>query len=178
MAEKKRGANILITGTPGTGKTTLGAELAKRSGLNYVNVGDLAKEEQLYEGFDEEYHCPVLDEDRVIDELEDRMSQGGNIVDYHGCEFFPERWFDIVFVLRTDNSILYKRLEQRGYEGRKLRENVECEIFQTILEEAQESYRKEIVHELASNTPDDMESNLTQILKWIELHNSGSSVVH
>jgi len=41
------------------------------------------------------------------------MSKGGNIVDYHSCEFFPERWFDVVFVLRTDNSILYKRLQQR-----------------------------------------------------------------
>jgi len=41
------------------------------------------------------------------------MSKGGNIVDYHGCEFFPERWFDVVFVLRTDNSVLYKRLQQR-----------------------------------------------------------------
>ena len=50
---------------------------------------------------------------QVIDELEDKMGQGGNIVDYHGCEFFPERWFDIVFVLRTDNTILYNRLENR-----------------------------------------------------------------
>lgn len=49
----------------------------------------------------------------MIDELEDKMGQGGNIVDYHGCEFFPERWFDIVFVLRTDNTILYDRLENR-----------------------------------------------------------------
>jgi len=51
---------------------------------------------------------------QVIDELEERMSKGGNIVDYHSCEFFPERWFDIVFVLRTDNTILYKRLQQRS----------------------------------------------------------------
>jgi len=34
-------------------------------------------------------------------------------VDYHGCDFFPERWFDIVFVLRPNNTILYERLEQR-----------------------------------------------------------------
>lgn len=64
-----------------------------------------------------------------------------------------------------------------GYEGRKLRENVECEIFQTILEEARDSYRAEIVHELASNTPDDMESNISQILKWIELYSSDDSSV-
>ena len=50
---------------------------------------------------------------QVIDELEEAMGEGGNIVDYHGCDFFPERWFDIVFVLRTDNTVLYERLEQR-----------------------------------------------------------------
>ena len=50
---------------------------------------------------------------QVVDELEDQMCEGGNIVDYHGCEFFPERWFDIVFVLRTNNTALYERLEQR-----------------------------------------------------------------
>jgi adenylate kinase len=41
------------------------------------------------------------------------MAPGGKIVDYHGCDFFPERWFDIVFVLQTDNSHLYDRLIQR-----------------------------------------------------------------
>ena len=45
--------------------------------------------------------------------MEDKISEGGVIVDYHGCEFFPERWFDIVFVLRTNNTILYDRLEKR-----------------------------------------------------------------
>ena len=55
---------------------------------------------------------------QVLDELEDQLSAGGNIVDYHSCEFFPERWFDIVFVLRTDNTILYERLEKKWVEYR------------------------------------------------------------
>ncbi|XP_063309792.1 adenylate kinase isoenzyme 6 [Pelobates fuscus] len=159
--------NILLTGTPGVGKTTLGKELALRSGLSYVNIGDLAKEGNLYEGYDEEYDCPILDEDRVIDELEDQMSEGGVILDYHGCDFFPERWFQIVFVLRTDNSLLYERLESRGYKEKKLQDNVQCEIFQTIYEEAVESYRAEIVHQLPSNSPEDLEQNLDQITQWI-----------
>jgi adenylate kinase len=50
---------------------------------------------------------------QVIDELEDQMSAGGNIVDYHGCEFFPERWFDLVVVLQTDTAVLYERLSNR-----------------------------------------------------------------
>nr|XP_060491618.1 adenylate kinase isoenzyme 6 isoform X4 [Panthera onca] len=103
----------VFRGTPGVGKTTLGKELASRSGLKYINVGDLAREGQLYDGYDEEYDCPILDEDRVVDELENQVSEGGVIVDYHGCDFFPERWFHIVFVLRADNSVLYKRLETR-----------------------------------------------------------------
>ena len=56
----------------------------------------------------------------------------------------------------------------RGYTGKKLEDNVQCEIFQTILEEAQGSYKPDIVHELPSNTPDDMEENLDKITAWVE----------
>ncbi|XP_034297081.1 adenylate kinase isoenzyme 6 [Pantherophis guttatus] len=160
--------NILLTGTPGVGKTTLGKEIALRTDFTYINVGDMAKEGELYEGFDEEYECPILDEDRVIDEMEDKMKDGGVIVDYHSCDFFPERWFNIVFVLRTENSFLYNRLENRGYKGKKLQDNIQCEIFQTIYEEAMSSYKEEIVHQLPSNTPEDMERNLDQIMQWVE----------
>ena len=54
---------------------------------------------------------------------------------------FPERWFDLVLVLRCSNTLLYDRLQARQYSGRKLEENVQAEIFQTILDEARESYR-------------------------------------
>lgn len=29
---------------------------------------------------------------QVCDALEDVVAEGGTIVDYHGCDFFPERW--------------------------------------------------------------------------------------
>jgi len=41
------------------------------------------------------------------------MGEGGNVVDYHSCAFFPERWFQLVVVLKTDNGVLYPRLEDR-----------------------------------------------------------------
>jgi adenylate kinase len=51
---------------------------------------------------------------------------------------------------------------------------VQCEIFQTILEEAQGAYRSDIVHELPSNTPDDMEENLDKIAAWAERWKMGT----
>ena len=50
----------------------------------------------------------------MIDELDPLMSgKTGVIIDYHQTDFFPERWFDVVFVLRTETAILYERLEKR-----------------------------------------------------------------
>lgn len=159
--------NILITGTPGTGKTTTCALLAETTGLSHVNIGDLVKKDSLHSGWDEEYECYVIDEDKVCDALEDKMEQGGVIVDYHGCDFFPERWFDMVLVLQTDNSVLWERLEKRGYSNKKLQDNVQCEIMHVIVEEARESYRKDIVHTAPSNTADEMESNVDKLVDWV-----------
>jgi adenylate kinase len=88
------------------------------------------------------------------------MRDGGNLVDYHNCDFFPERWFDYVVVLQTDNSVLYDRLTNRGYMGRKLQNNMECEIFQVLLEDAHEFYNVDIVRALPSNTIEDMSNNV------------------
>lgn len=105
---------------------------------------------------------------QLLDLMEPMMSEGGKIADYHGADFFPERWFDLVLVLRADNTVLYDRLVGRGYSGKKLEDNIDCEIFQTILEEAQSSYDKNIVHELQSDTPEQMNENVKRICDWIE----------
>ncbi len=43
-------------------------------------------------------------------------------------------------VLQTDNTVLYERLEQRGYPQGKITENVQCEIMMVLLQEAHDSY--------------------------------------
>ena len=95
------------------------------------------------------------------------MARGGVVVDHHASDFFPERFFDIVFVLRTDTTLLYDRLKTRGYNEAKLQENVQCEIFQTLLDEARESYAHERVHELKSDSDGDREENVRRIKAWI-----------
>lgn len=164
---KRRKPNILVTGTPGTGKTTTSTALAEATQLNHINIGDLVKEKNLHDGWDDELDSYILNEDLVCDELEDVMDEGGNIVDYHGCDFFPERWFDCVVVLQTDNTILYDRLSRRGYKESKLSNNVECEIFQVLLEEAKESYAEDKAVALKSDTIEDISRNVATLTDWI-----------
>ena len=49
----------------GTGKSVTSAEVASRTGLRHVDVGTVAKDNNFYEGWDEQYQCPIVDEDKV-----------------------------------------------------------------------------------------------------------------
>ncbi|KLO20573.1 P-loop containing nucleoside triphosphate hydrolase protein [Schizopora paradoxa] len=159
---------ILITGTPGTGKSTHAALLAQQTQLKHINIGDLVKEKGLHEGFDEEWQSYTVDEDKLLDELEPVASAGGVILDWHTCDIFPERWIDLVVVLRCDHTVLWERLEERKYPLKKIQENNESEIMQTILDEAKESYAEEIVVELRSESTDELETNVDRIMTWIK----------
>uniref|UniRef100_A0A1I8JMI9 Adenylate kinase isoenzyme 6 homolog n=1 Tax=Macrostomum lignano TaxID=282301 RepID=A0A1I8JMI9_9PLAT len=157
--------NILVTGTPGTGKSTLCQELANRlASVTHVCVGEVAKANDYFDGWDEATQCHFLDEDRLLDDLEERLADGGCVVDYHSAELFPERWFQAVFVLRTENSLLYQRLKARNYAEAKVQQNVQCEIFQTLLEEARESYKPEIIFRIRTQQCREIKANRELIL--------------
>ena len=50
---------------------------------------------------------------QLLDFLEPIIAEGGTLVDFHTVDFFPERFFDLVLVLRADNTTLYDRLVGR-----------------------------------------------------------------
>ena len=167
-AATRTSPNILVTGTPGCGKTTFSQLLSTACSLKQLVVGDLVKEKGLHEGWDAEWEAYTLDEDKLLDEMEDMLADGGTVVEYHSCDFFPERWFDLVVVLRTENSILYDRLQKRGYSQKKIEENLQAEIFGVVAEEAQKSYDANIVVELQSNALSDIQSNVDRAVQWAQ----------
>lgn len=67
MSSSKHAPVIVITGTPGTGKTTHAQLLVDESpiSLKHINVGELVKEKGLYEEYDADWQSYTVDEDKV-----------------------------------------------------------------------------------------------------------------
>ena len=67
---------VLITGTPGTGKTLHSSLLhsdleSSEVPMTHLNIGDIVKEKGFHEGFDEQWQSYTVDEDRLLDYLEE-----------------------------------------------------------------------------------------------------------
>ncbi len=56
----------------------------------------------------------------------------------------------------------------RGYNDKKIKSNVECEIFQTIFEEAMESYSKDIVIPIRGDSEEEFEKNIAKVTEWYQ----------
>lgn len=159
--------NIIITGTPGVGKTNHCEILSQETGLKHISINDIVKERDCHEGYDEDFQSWIVDEDKLLDSIEDEVKEGGCIIDYHACELFPKSWIDLVVVLRVDSTLLYDRLKSRNYPEAKLQENLDVEIMEVLLQEARDSYDEEIIIELMSNGLDDMDCNIERIKSWL-----------
>eukprot|EP00760_Papus_ankaliazontas_P005409 PhM_4_TR12548/c0_g1_i1/m.58379/K18532/AK6, FAP7; adenylate kinase len=161
--------NIVVTGTPGTGKTTMSEVIAQAFGFTHVNVGKLVSQEGFHESYDEEFDAHVPDEDRLLDHLETVVADGGVVLDFHSCELYPERWVDLVLVLSAKTEVLFDRLRARGYSDRKVEENMDAEIHRVCEDEARESYPDAIIMLEESNEVGDMDRILADIQQRLGL---------
>jgi adenylate kinase len=57
--------NIIVTGTPGVGKTSHCEVLSQKTGLRHLSVNDVVKDKECHEGWDDELSCWIVDEDKV-----------------------------------------------------------------------------------------------------------------
>ena len=106
--------NIVLTGTPGTGKSTHADALAAAlPALRALDVGAYARSRGLTKAYDEAWASWELDEEALLDALEEEVQHGGVVLDWHCSEIYPERWVDLVVVLTCDHELLWTRLEKR-----------------------------------------------------------------
>ena len=131
---------ILVTGTPCVGKTLVAHLLASKLDGLYVNLTELAMHENLISGKDEERDSIIVDEIRMrrkIREIVEHCDREHIVIDGHyAVSVVPKKLVTYVFVLRRDPVELRKLMEQCGFSGRKLWENLASEILDVCLVDA------------------------------------------
>jgi len=130
---------IAITGTPGTGKSSIARLLAKKIGARLVDIGFLIQNERLTAGFDERRDTLIADMKRIrkriteiVKESEEKIIVEGHFVPH----ILPKNWIKTIFVLRRDPEELKEILERRQYKEEKVRENVAAEVLDVCLFDA------------------------------------------
>jgi len=138
---------ICISGTPGTGKTFLAKNLAKKTRYILINLNKILKENKLKEKYDQKRKCYIIDTKKLNRILIDliKKSKQDIIIDSHLSHYLPKKYVDLCIITKCDLKILEKRLKKRRYPKTKIRENLDCEIFDVCFNEAKENKHKVII---------------------------------
>ena len=133
----------MVTGTPGTGKTTFARMLTRELCGEYFSLGKYITKHQLFSGVDRKRRTKVVD----ITRTSGRMRQFNHpdvrplIVDTHHPEgIVPNNVTTVVFVLRCDPAILIRRLRRKKWSHEKIRENVMAEALDSCYITARSYY--------------------------------------
>ena len=142
---------IAITGTPGTGKTTLAKALAKKLTYKYMDVNKIINKHNISEGYDKKRKTKIIDIKKlnkylikeIINFKESNAKKfnkkfNGLIIDSHLSHYLPKKYNDLCIVTKCNLKILEKRLQNKGYGREKIRENLDAEIFDICLNESKE----------------------------------------
>ena len=121
--------NVALTGTPGTGKTSIAEE------LDSFNVLDLKKFVKDRDIGDQKKEFEVNTEEMVKHLREEVNSKDNVLIEGHLSHHFSA---DFCVVLRCNPEELRERLSKRDYSEDKIEENIESEILDVILSEAVE----------------------------------------
>ncbi|MGC8496789.1 MAG: adenylate kinase family protein [Thermoplasmata archaeon] len=119
---------IAISGTPGTGKTSV-TELLKNK-YKVIHLNTMAEEKGCLEGYDRKRKVRIVDYKCLNENLDD---DSDIIIESHYAHLMH---FDILIILRTRPDVLRKRLIEKGFSKQKIDENLEAEALGVITEES------------------------------------------
>lgn len=158
---------IAITGTPGTGKSTVSKILKNKLKIPLIGVNELVVKEHLYTGVDEDRGYKVVDLDAMclkLNEIIKNLNGNSMIVEGHLSHYFEGA--DLVIVLRARPDVLRKRLKTRGWSDSKIQENVEAEALDICTFEANEIYGDKVNEVDTSDLkPEEVSDLLVDIIK-------------
>ncbi len=141
---------IVITGSPGVGKSTLAKVLTKVLGFNRLDLHHYYK--HISTGYNRSKQSYDIDYQKFERLVKEKLqeSKKGLIIDSHISHHLPKKLVDLCIVLTcSDLKKLEKRLKARRYAKKKIRENLDAEIFQVCWAEAKEKGHKILMYDTA-----------------------------
>ena len=129
---------IVVSGTPGTGKTKFSKKLAKELKFNYLDIKNFSRKNKIYDKI--EKNCLVIDEKKLVKEL--KKLKGDYVIDGHLSHYLKA---DYCVICKCDLKVLKKRLEKRKYSKQKVKDNLEAEIFDVCFIEAKKIQKNVLV---------------------------------
>lgn len=142
---------IVITGTPGVGKTTIAKALANKLKALYLSVGDLVRSENLILGVDRERQTLIADVKKLTKRIKSIILQASQdiiIEGHYASDVTPPNLVSYAFVLRRDPEDLKVKLKEKGFDENKILENVTSELLDVCLINTVKNYGAELVDEI------------------------------
>jgi adenylate kinase len=135
---------FVITGTPGTGKTTVSRILSKKLDALHIELSKYAKMNGYVLEEDEERDTSIVDMDALSKAIRKEITSNPVIIDGHyGQDLLDSDEVERVIILRKQPMDLKPILEDRGYTSEKVWENLEAEIMGVITHQSIEMYPEE-----------------------------------
>jgi adenylate kinase len=144
---------LLVTGVPGVGKTLIAKNLSELLNLQYINVGEFAKDN---------FDFSVEENEIIIDEtlMGEKLDLLQNIVIDSHIPFKAEK----AIILRCSPRVLLERLRERRYSEEKIKDNLFSEILDYEIYAVKELFSDEDIYEVLSESADETIKEIMEII--------------
>ncbi len=134
---------IIVTGSVGSGKTTVAKQIAEKNKAKYLDVNNLVKKYKLSRSYDKKRKSKIVDIRKLNNILikiikEARKNNQSLVIDSHLSHYLPKEYVDLCIVTKCNVIKLASRLKERDYSKDKIQENIDAELFDVCYNEAKE----------------------------------------